>query len=38
MDYHGLKLLWGWMLDIDNLYETQLQVECKIKVLNLKFN
>ena len=32
MDYHGLKLLWGWMIDIDNLYETKPQIECKIKV------
>ncbi len=32
MDYHGLELLWGWMLDIDNSCETKLQIECKIKV------
>jgi len=36
MDYHGLKLLSAWMLDIDSLYDTLTQIECKIKVNILK--
>lgn len=33
MDYHGLKLIWGWMVDINSSNDTIANLECKIKVL-----
>ena len=35
MDYHGLKLLWSWMIDIDALAETRLHIECKLKIIKV---
>lgn len=37
MDYHGLKLLWTWMYDVDglNLNLSNTQIECKIKMIQV---
>uniref|UniRef100_A0A4Y6EZ29 [histone H3]-lysine(36) N-trimethyltransferase n=1 Tax=Brachionus koreanus TaxID=1199090 RepID=A0A4Y6EZ29_9BILA len=35
MDYHGLKLLWGWMIDSDNKLDTIEHLEFKIKILEV---
>lgn len=37
MDYHGLKLLWTWMYDVDglNLNLSSTQIECKIKMIEV---
>ncbi|RNA33744.1 histone-lysine N-methyltransferase SETD2-like isoform X1, partial [Brachionus plicatilis] len=31
MDYHGIKLLCGWMIDIDNKIDSIAHLECKLK-------
>lgn len=36
MDYHGLKLIWGWMVDINSSNDTIANLECKIKVFKLR--
>lgn len=37
MDYHGLKLLWTWMYDVDglDLNLSNIQIECKIKMIQV---
>ncbi|CAF0709874.1 unnamed protein product [Brachionus calyciflorus] len=35
MDYHGLKLLWSWMIDIDNKNDSFEHLECKLKILDV---
>jgi hypothetical protein len=36
MDYHGLKLLWTWMYDLDDgLNLSNIQIECKIKMIQV---
>ena len=35
MDYNGLKLICSWMIDIDNLKESESLIECKLKMLHV---
>lgn len=35
MDYHGLKLLWTWMYDIDGVNKSIEQIQCKIKIIDV---
>ena len=32
MDYHGIQLIWIWMIDITDLNDSIPDLECKIKV------
>ena len=35
MDYHGLKLLWSWMVDLDSINDSIAHLECKMKILKV---